>query len=763
MKKLFASRGNTSPTSAGPAGKAPLSTSRTSGGPTAYSGNRFDMRDPDGGPVDRLNSSGSSQGMGDGMGPYDRVGLMSEAAETTSGARSNDPAKRYGSCYEGGANARCDTCKMVKIACNCQSCHCCHRFLMSPSSIHHCRLCWRATCAECSNYMRTNDFMGGRITRTCLTCAVPKALIFITQMRYSVYDSAGPNSFRWGLYVLGCEIEAPRRCINPLCSSPFAYVDTCAKCKSPTVTILFHEQRHIATMNTSKKVAKLIDSGGLPSGSTEALEDVVRDKYETLVESRSADEVDEIFACAMPLQLEKRLFSSLAGNIWATRKVLLALVACGIAGEAPAAPVISLAMTDFPVYARVMRPLQITELFTVFSGPGNIRLVAFSSGASRRPGVHQVLSTRMVSRELWTSQAMKSSEVLGKIVSNKDEAQQAGLNTNVATWNVREGLLGYISDDNIMLRVQSLVLRMVKNGEEVVLCGHGIGGAVASWLTTCMLLENTPQTRDRLLCVTFGAPLIASRSLSNLLMKNELAKNYQNFVNGSDMVPRLGYVDSLLYSGNAASCASILGQDGPLNSVRKVRDCVVLWTASHEEPRGAAPTRNADDSGDGNPSASNIGRNARYHSVDMANGSQATRKKDSKRPLSPVDPVICVNETEHGDLFLPSREPFDNNAVRTTYDGELREKGICVEGELTICDTDLKRYSTTQHRDKQAMDPLGCYHFLWQPRGKYICTEDPTMAIGLLSDRTNMRLVLRDHLLSAYNKGMMEYVYSAPP
>ncbi|CAG9570895.1 hypothetical protein LMJF_13_0200 [Leishmania major strain Friedlin] len=754
--------------------------------------------------------------MDDGMGPYDRGGLIPEAAATTSGARSNDPAKRYGSCYEGGTNARCDTCKMVKIACNCQSCHCCHRFLMSPSSIHHCRLCWRATCAECSNYMRMNDFMGGRITRTCLTCAVPKALVFITQMRYSVYDSAGvssrtarggsdrtarggsdrtarggsdrtarggsdrngdadgrkwggvlptvmePNSFRWGLYVLGCEMEAPRRCINPLCSSPFAYLETCIKCKSPTVTISFHEQRHVSLMNTSKKAAKLIDGGSLPSGSIEVLEDLVRDKYEALVDSRSADEVDEIFACAMPLQLEKRLFTSMAGNVGAARKVLLALVACSIAGEALAAPVISLAMTDFPVYARVMRPLQVTELFTVFSGPGNLRLVAFSSGASRPPSVHQVLSTRLVSRELWTSEAMQQNEVLGKIVSNKDEAHQAGLKTNLATWNVREGLLGYISDDNIMHRVLSLVLRMVKNGEEVVLCGHGIGGAVASWLTTCMLLENTSQMRDRLLCVTFGAPLIANQSLSNFLTKHGLAKSYQNFVNGSDMVPRLGYVDSLLSSGNAASCASILGQDGPMHSVRKVRDCVVLWTASHEEPRGTGSTRNADDGGDGNLSALDIGRSARYYSVDMANGPQTARKKDSKRPPSPVDPVICVNETEHGDLFQPSREPFDNNAVRV-YEGEQIEKGISVEGDLAMCDIDFKRYSTTEHRDKQALDPLGFYHFLWQPRGKYICTDDPSAVIGLLSDRTNLRVVLRDHLMSAYHKGIIEYVYSAPP
>ncbi|KAK7197834.1 Lipase (class 3) [Novymonas esmeraldas] len=725
-------------------------------------------------------------------------------AAATARRGSSTATGRYGSCYEGGKDGRCVTCGLVKVACNCQRCHCCNKFLLSLSNRRHCRRCWRATCTECCSHERTHDFLGGRVTRTCTRCAVPSTLLFVSQLRYSCFDTVAaveasskgtkrkdktlvvqpatvntpppiamePHAFRWGLYVLGCALEAPRRCIRPTCTVPLSYSATCSQCSMPTVSLALHEPRHVTvpTTTTMTKGAGARHVGGDSSAAhttADAVEDAVRANEDAAAAARTSAEVNEMFSAALPSGAEAFLFASLIGDTRASRKVLLALVACGIAGESSAMPSISLAMTSHPVYARLLRPTQTTELFTVYSAPGRVQFIAFNSGAARRPAVHQVLSVRMATRELWSSHSMKKSGALGKIVVSAEAASEEGLGSKVAAWDVREGLLEFTKEDNMMQRVQDIVLRIVKSGDEVVLCGHGIGGAVASWLTTCLLLESPPATRDALLCVTYGAPLIGSRALSDFLSKSGLTRHYQHFVHSSDMVPRLGYVDALLTSGNTTSCVSIVGHRNTKASATEVRECVVVWTASHEEPEDATASSAAvangavaaGEEGDGF-SLTGFARKMRQRSRAMANESKFTPSKGAaRRAASPADAAVRVNATAHGDLFECSREPFDNNVVRLQDEHEGEEGAAAVVTNAR--DADFERFSSPQHRQRQRLDPFGFFHFLWHPRGRYLCTDDPATAIALLSDRTDMRIELRDHLLSSYRRGMTEYIHSA--
>ncbi|KAG5509921.1 hypothetical protein GH5_07768 [Leishmania sp. Ghana 2012 LV757] len=709
--------------------------------------------------------------------------MASEAATAVSdaaGQQSRANAKRHGSCYRGGTHGRCDTCGLVKLSCRCQRCYSCHHSLMTPSSRCHCRRCWRVHCLDCSKRLRMTDFMGGQMFRTCDSCAVPKALVFITQLRYSCYEALGEGDrsdhaevkaslirlqaevkarpFHWGLYALGCEMDAPRRCIDPSCAAPLSYAETCPKCKAPTVTMTMHETCHVGLLKMPKKGAK---HAGASDSAVKKVEDMVRAKRDAIAAAFTTAEADSLFATALPSGMEGRLFSSLTGSTWASRKALLSLVACRIAGESLAMPSISLAMMGLPLYAKLLRAIEVTELFTVFACPGKVRFIAFNSGASRRPAVHQVLSARMVTRELWSGHLQEQQQALGKIVESREASGNEGLSTMVAAWSMREGLLGYLAEDNIMQRALELVLGMVKRGEDVVICGHGIGGAAASWLTTCLLLENTREVRNRLLCVTFGAPLIASRPLSNVLIEHGLAKNFHHFVNSSDMVPRVSYVDSLLSSGNTVGCASIVGHHGTVASVREVRESVVVWTASHEEPRGPTNMPQAVEATEGGGSSlSNIVRYVRHRSMAIDFRSRPKSKKGSSmQTTSPADAAIRVDATEDGDLFQSSREPFDNN-----IDCAGSESMDDAEAELYVNRRSAgSENCTSQLRDKQSMTPFGFYHFLWHPRGKYMCAQDPASAIALLTDRSGMRIQLRDHLMSAYTKGFMEYIYSASP
>ncbi|KPI87202.1 hypothetical protein ABL78_3718 [Leptomonas seymouri] len=697
------------------------------------------------------------------------------AADSLSSRSSTQEKKdvlRYGSSYEGGADGRCYTCGLVKIACNCQHCHCCRRFLLSLSSRKHCRRCWRATCPKCSSHERTNSFLHGEVSRTCKDCAVPRSLVYLTELAYGYYETLNVDEkvkthdkdndkkedsgarlnaqpldarpldarpFRWGLYALGCGVEAPLRCINPSCPDPISYDLVCAKCKLPTVTLAFHKLRHVTVPDVTDSAASSDSKSAVAI--TEVVENAVRRECDAAAAARTPADEDNLFDAALPNDMEHYIFASLHGDGWSSRKVLLSLVACTIAAESSAMPSISLAMTDTPLYARLLRPLQFTDTFSVFNAPGHVRYIVFSSGASNRSSVHQVLSTCMTAREAWTSNAVKQSKSVAKIVLTATEAHNKGLTECAAKLMVREGVLAYISENESLCKLPEVVEALAKEGLDIVLCGHGIGGAIASWITATLLLEDTARLKDRVMCVTYGAPLVANYSLTDLLVESGLHENFQHFVNASDVVPRMSYIDALLDSGNTGGTASIVGHDEGISSLTEVRETVVMWVGKHEEPHGASAPRLR--SGDEGFSFSSLARKMRKASSLDIKSRKLKGAANQKKLLATEDPA--------GDIFHPSREPFDNNVVRA-----VDEKAAAAQY------VDLQRFSTPEHRAEQTMDPFGCYHFLWQTNEKYLCTDDPSTAIGLLSDCTHMRVLLRDHLLSSYSKAMTEYIYSVP-
>lgn len=705
------------------------------------------------------------------------AGTTSASGQAATSISSDSPARekkegisRYSSSFEGGVEGRCRTCELVKVACNCQHCHCCGRFLVTLSSRKHCRRCWRATCPKCSCYERINAFLQGEMSRTCRECAVPHSLVYLNELAYSFYETlaageegkrlakpeqndATPaaaartatqlpdaHSFHWGLYALGCAMQAPRRCINPGCPAPVSYDHTCEKCKLPTVTLAFHRLRHVEVADRTDTTAS--SDSKAAAVTAETVEETVKTEYDAMAAARTAAEEDSLFDAALPHDMESYLFASLQGNGWSSRKVLLSLVACAAAAESSALPNISLAMMDVPIYARLLRPLQVSDTFSVFNAPGHVRFIAFNSGANNRSSIHQVLGLRTSPREAWTNQAMTEAQSVAKVVSSAAEAKNKGLTDCVAKMNVREGVLAYIAENDVMARLSEMVGRMAKEGLDVVLCGHGIGGAVATWVSTTLLLENTADLKDRLMCVTFGAPLVASFTLTDLLTQHGLHRCFQHFVNASDMVPRISYIDALLESGNTSGTASIVGRGESTASVGDVREAVEMWVGKYEEPHGAAaPQLRA-----GKDSFSLAGFVRKMRNTNEMDA------KDKKLKGSDVEKLVSVTEDSAGDIFRTSREPFDNNVIRAVDEATAPK----------LHDVDFERFATAQHRAQQKMDPCGCFHFLWHARGKYMCTDDPATSIGLLSDRTDLRVKLRDHLLSAYNKAMMEYVYSVP-
>ncbi|KAG2325842.1 hypothetical protein Bca4012_040442 [Brassica carinata] len=89
------------------------------------------------------------------------------------------------------------------------------------------------------------------------------------------------------------------------------------------------------------------------------------------------------------------------------------------------------------------------------------------------------------------------------------------------------------------LHIQSQITQGLEMEErkQVVITGHSTGGAVAA-LTALALLSQPSKPSFRLLCITFGSPLLGNQSLSSSISRSRLAHNFCNVVSIHDLAPR---------------------------------------------------------------------------------------------------------------------------------------------------------------------------------------------------------------------------------
>ncbi|KAL2936215.1 Lipase-like PAD4 [Bienertia sinuspersici] len=81
---------------------------------------------------------------------------------------------------------------------------------------------------------------------------------------------------------------------------------------------------------------------------------------------------------------------------------------------------------------------------------------------------------------------------------------------------------------------------LVEQNNSIVLTGHSIGGAIAS-LTALWLLSNLQTTSEapKILCITYGSPLLGNKSLLKSLLRQRWSGNFCHVVLKHDIIPRL--------------------------------------------------------------------------------------------------------------------------------------------------------------------------------------------------------------------------------
>ena len=77
-----------------------------------------------------------------------------------------------------------------------------------------------------------------------------------------------------------------------------------------------------------------------------------------------------------------------------------------------------------------------------------------------------------------------------------------------------------------------------------MVCGHSLGGAVATIVSIVLMLEVERRRnagaddRRNVSCITFGAPMIGDADLRSFCEVNGIAENLFHFVNGMITLPR---------------------------------------------------------------------------------------------------------------------------------------------------------------------------------------------------------------------------------
>lgn len=100
-------------------------------------------------------------------------------------------------------------------------------------------------------------------------------------------------------------------------------------------------------------------------------------------------------------------------------------------------------------------------------------------------------------------------------------------------------LANQISVQNLVKRLQS-----DENLEQIVVCGHSLGGAIATLLTAKILAASKYRLTNRqLLCVTIGAPPVGETNFCSFMQsdldENITKTNYIHLVHAGDIVPRV--------------------------------------------------------------------------------------------------------------------------------------------------------------------------------------------------------------------------------
>lgn len=616
--------------------------------------------------------------------------------------------------------------------------------------------------------------------------------------------------FSWGLYALLSAVTPPKICANPTCVRSWTYQVWCSKCNVPTfpssifcgtekwrvaflsepnppsakvldlsIIIPYDQQRR---MTQKRCIAKLTTSDA-ESYAAHAFPylfgSIPRDAFRS---SSRPPQVVQLSCIEESAAYGSFTFSPTSVSISITMMTLLSSIAVEVA-EVPT--IISgsrLNTSDHPLAPLLaLRASESTHCELDYAG-GSVAYFAFRTG--EYSSVFSHLQSSMVERAVWakrkpeyelednngeteTSNTQLLDECIGVFSVNSATDQENG--TEELRFNIfASQYLFEQLDSPEIARVRNDLITLRKAGVHIVLCGHGLGGALATLVTLQLIIEQTrlmcPLEEEKgIHCFTFGAPaLIGGMKCVQFMEDHNLTSCFHHFVYRSDLAPRLHCLDMYLGGENVTEKLGF-----PISEEAKVQLQKMFWEWMDKQQPYTVPSL---------PQQKKL-----YCSADPKNEKKSEESLSSKKEMKLLSAVETHKDNKmtadlwsdrmkwncNGDVFFEQREPFD-----TLYSNSLsasQGSHFSLSSQKTI---DEKKNGKEKYPILgsftmlfQASDPLlfGCYHFLaLEPEKPYqFCHSKDDSVRELLVNRGNLRVLFSDHSIPQYSKAILECINSS--
>ncbi|EKF31488.1 class 3 lipase, putative [Trypanosoma cruzi marinkellei] len=411
----------------------------------------------------------------------------------------------------------CASCRRKKELCKCRVCFNCQKTIGIRR--HHCRNCWQAVCPDCRERMRYVHMLSEPM-KVCNRCALPYGIATLSRCK-------GHNHLLWGLYVLQRATEMPKVCIAPSCST-ITYHSVCFNCGLPTTTTRLHEERLVRL--DVKELAKVADSVKYLEADEFSVRCATVDKY-------AAEEVEKSFRVLFPRVQEVLAFPTL-NSVVEAQDLLLSVISSTVAYEYGNFPSLTMSLSDVP-YSRLLKLIRSSPRYSVFEAPGKVKFVSF-------PGTHDYRTFNVNMRCGRIKQQVWSRLVDGLTGSSDTSAEFRQLCGGVRLmWEARVHQGFAHEAEESTQQIEQLVNDVRQNGYRLVLSGHSLGGAVAQLVAIRLLRAHPGILKDKLKCISIGAPLVGNYQLAQCVERCGWRSNFHHLVYRSDIVPRLLCVDQM--------------------------------------------------------------------------------------------------------------------------------------------------------------------------------------------------------------------------
>lgn len=627
----------------------------------------------------------------------------------------------------------------------------------------------------------------------------------------TVSNEAHPFHFSWGLYVLLSVVAPPRTCVNPSCPHPFSYRAECPHCNLPTLpsSILFDGEKYrvLPGAELSLPSVKSVDLPCLSSF----------EKRHTNVQKRRIAELKredaECYAAtAFPHifgLMKKEVFPSSSrsppvveggkteGSVMLrsftippsspstsmTMMTLLSLVAVQVAEVPPPLSGCRLNTCDYPLAPLLaLRESKSTHCALDYVG-GSVAYFVFRTG--EYTAMHARMKSSMMGIEVWRRKPTSRdqggdhnsgggeelhtqllAESIGFFSPDSSTAKEAGGVEKLFQVFALRSLVEELDTPKMEI-IKNELVTLRKAGVHLVLCGHGMGGAMATLLTLQLLVEHTdlmcPSEDEKgIHCITFGAPvLIGGMDCIQLLEDMNLTSCFHHFVYRGDLVPRFHLLDVYL-DGNTAT--EQLGC--PISEETKEGLQKMLWDWMYTQQ----PIHGRFDAElKVSPSGADDHKNEKRKKESPTTRQETKLAALALHDIKSTGDGLTSDRKEwgcNGDVFCRLREPFDGGLPSTPSEPPIPRSPHNSPGKIER--TEMGKQQLPIMSSFTALfhpsDPLlfGCYHcFSLEPDKMYqFCHSKSDPVRELLSYRRSLRVLFGDHVIPQYTKAILEYINS---